>query len=32
MMEEEDYPATTVADHFGVQTSVVHRQYENSFR
>ncbi|WP_158386283.1 helix-turn-helix domain-containing protein [Castellaniella defragrans] len=32
MMEEEDHPIATVADHFGVQTSVVQHQYENSFR
>jgi len=30
MIEMEDKPVTVVADHFGVSSSVVHRQYENS--
>ena len=31
MIEEEDQPIAQIADHFGISTSVVHRQYENSF-
>ncbi|KDM65100.1 helix-turn-helix domain-containing protein [Acidiphilium sp. JA12-A1] len=31
MIEEEGQPVAQIADHFGVQAEVVHRQYENSF-
>lgn len=31
MIEVEDRPVATIADHFGVSPSVVHLQYENSF-
>lgn len=31
MIEQDDQPIAQIADHFGVSTSVVHRQYENSF-
>lgn len=31
MIEQEDRPIAQIADHFGVSSSVVHRQYENSF-
>lgn len=32
MIVDEDQPAAKVADHFGVQPQVIHRQFENNWR